>query len=710
MAVLEVDEIAEFTASARGALQRVWPAAEVSGEPDAGGDRLRAVWETAAEQGWTDLGREDLLDAAIATMRELGAVACPLPIIDVYVASRLFADDAVADEIAAGAVRPVVVAGAEDRRFVEAAGAATHVLVLPAGAGTAELRALTGGTPTEGLARPAWSDVELGEVAASVAVDAAAVEGARVTLRLGLVARAVAAAERSHALALAHASDRMQFGKPIGSYQAVQHRAVDGAADVAATRALVDEAVRRYASTHGSWRLAAEIAVAFGTRVAPNVQFGAHHTLAAIGYFEEHPAPWLFRRVHADVSRVALFPLAAGELADQLVEGSQGLPDLDLGPAAEALRTRFRDDLATLWKDEGSKRGSGMEMDDELTEALAERGYFTLGWPKEHGGAEATIEEQAAVQEESQYRGLPVGQARGAANLLGASIMRHGSAEQKERYLPQIAQGRMRFYLGYSEPEVGSDLASVQTRAVRDGDEWVINGAKMWGTGAQHADYVWLATRTDPDAKPRHAGITVFLLPTKLPGWDIQEHVALSGEISCTTFFDDVRVPDSMRVGDVNGGWKVITDALAAERVEMAGVSAQLLRQLDELLAVVREDPERLIGGRGSAKRALLTEVASRLQAARALTTVSLRATAGGGGARLEAPMAKILASELSEAFGEAALSILGPAATLSAGQPGVPGGGAFEYGLRWSIMQVVGGGTADIQRNLVARALGMPR
>jgi alkylation response protein AidB-like acyl-CoA dehydrogenase len=154
----------------------------------------------------------------------------------------------------------------------------------------------------------------------------------------------------------------------------------------------------------------------------------------------------------------------------------------------------------------------------------------------------------------------------------------------------------------------------------------------------------------------------------------------------------------------------VILDALGAERVIMAGAVAGLLRQLDELLDFARSDLERHLGPRGSARRALLTDIAARLQAVRALTTAALRATAAGAGGSTEASMAKILSGLLSEDFGEAILELLGPVAALGAEVPEVPGGGAFESDLRWSIMQVVGGGTIDIQRNLVARALGLPK
>ncbi|CAL9374507.1 acyl-CoA dehydrogenase family protein [Streptomyces sp. enrichment culture] len=264
------------------------------------------------------------------------------------------------------------------------------------------------------------------------------------------------------------------------------------------------------------------------------------------------------------------------------------------------------------------------------------------------------------------------------------SLLRHGTQEQKDTFLSLIHKGKLAFCLGYSEPEAGSDLASLRTRAVRGGDHWVINGQKLWPTGGHGSDWVWLAVRTGPEAQPRHAGISVFLIPMDTPGFTVQQHRALSGEISCTVFYDNVRVPDTTRVGEVNGGWKVIVDALAGGRITMGN-------NRHRTAPPARRPP-------GQATRAL---VASAIRS----TSRSAAATA-----QLAAPMASVMGGELAERFGEAVLDILGPEAALSASVPGVPGGGSFEYGLRQSVMFVVGGGTNDIQRGWIARGLGLPR
>ncbi|WP_433598253.1 acyl-CoA dehydrogenase family protein [Nocardia sp. CA-135953] len=708
MPTLTRDERDAFVESVDGELRRLWPSATAAGgDPDTA---LTELWSVAAAQGWTGLAADGAIDATIAAVTRLGRMACVLPLVDANVALELFGTDPVGEQIVNGVIRPVVAAAAVDAtvvRSVDAAVAATHVLLVDGD--RAVLRPIATRTPTVGLALPSWSEVTLApEVTAESTVGVDPVERAKQLVRLGLAARAVGAAERAWELSLAHAKERVAFGKPIGSFQAVSHRAADGATDITAARHLIEEAVAALQAGRSDSGLACELAVAFAGPAAIRTQFGAQHTLAASGYFEEHEAPWLFRRVNADICRLDAFPLAAGEVADVLIETGARLPALELGEDAEAFRAEVRKFLGEYGNDV-AVRHIGDPAGAVIIEGARDHGYLTLAWPQEYGGAEASVERQTVLGEEFSYARAPL-TGKAAIDLLGTAVIRHGTDEQKKRLLPLIGRGDFPFYLGYSEPETGSDLAALRTRAVRDGDEWIVDGRKMWGTGAHTAEWVWLAARTDPAASPPHAGITVFLTRVDRPGFEVQQHRALSGEISCSTFFDGFRIPDSDRIGEVNGGWKVITTALAQERVLMANVAADIRRLLDDMLDEIAKDPDGIVGGRGSAKRALITELAARLQAARVLVDVSIRATSAGAGVRLEAPMAKIIASLLHEDFSEAALRIFGPAAALGETVTDVPGRGAFEYNLRFSIMQVVGGGTIDIQRNLVARSLGLPR
>ncbi len=708
MTILDRDELEMLAGAARGELARAWGPATTAGEGDADA-RLAAGMARGVDQGWTALAPDGLLGGLLALNEACGAVACPLPLTDAYVTAVALPGDA-AGAVAAGTVRPVLALPAAGELLVEAAGSATHALVLPgAGGGAVALRAIAAGAARPGMARPAWSAVELAaEATASVDLAPEAVDRLRAVARLGLAARALGAARRAHELALDHARTRVQFGRLIGSYQAVSHRLVDAEIGLRTTALLLDEAVRAHAEGGGRFLLAAELAAASARRALPAAQLAAHHTLAAVGYFEEHEAPWLFRRVHADVCFLDGFPLSAGGVGDQLVEGDGSLPAPDLGPAAAAFRAEPAGLLDRI--DDGSWAQRDEEADDPaVLGALAAEGFLAPTWPRAVGGRGASAEEAYVLGETVAYRRVPVSHAVASIGMVGGALLRHGSQEQKDRFLPQFAGGTLRFYLGYSEPEVGSDLANLSTRAARDGDGWVLDGRKMWGTGAHRADWAWVAARTDPDATPPHAGITVFFRPTGLPGWEAQQHRSLGGSISCSTFFDGVHVGDDARVGEVNGGWKVLTSALAGERAVLAGAAAASLRHLDELLGALRSgaaDP----GRRGSAARARLGELAVKVQSARLLAVASVRAVEGGGGTRLEAPMAKIVSTELGEELFGAVLDLAGPAVALGVPAPAVPGGGELEHAHRHALMSSIGGGTRDIQRNLLARALGLPR
>jgi alkylation response protein AidB-like acyl-CoA dehydrogenase len=688
-------ELAAFDDSVARVIEKVWGEAAAAENGDIG-----ELWAVAAEQGWFELGDVGALDLAIAATRRLGRAACPLPLLDGYAATELFDEPS-------GDMRLVLTG---DRGApVDAGGAATHVVVIPKMGGTARLYVIAEQTTLPGLAVPSWSRVSLGAVVAERDIDRNQADRALMLTRLGKAARALAAAEYAHEMAIEHAKTRKQFGKPIGSFGAVQQRTAQCQIEIRSANLLIADAVSALAHGRESALLAAEIAVARIAAIAPRVQLAAHHTLAAIGYFNEHPAPWLFRRVHSDVTLLSTIELAQGSVGDVLIETESRLPAADLGEIGEAFRAEYLEFIAE--RGARDKAPTPMNVDAEITREMADEGWFGFGWPAEYGGRDASLAEQVVLNEETTYNRVGAFKVLGSVMLLGSSILRHGSEEQKQKFLPIIRAGEMNFCLGYSEPEAGSDLASLRTRAVRDGDEWVITGQKLWTTGAHVSDWVWLAARTDPDAQPRHAGITVFLFPIKTAGVTIQQHTALSGEVSCTVFYDNVRVPDSARVGEVNGGWAVIVDALAGERITMGNIAAALHRQLDDLLAFVRPDLG-LVGPRGSAKRATITDLAVRVQATRALVTAAVQANSSDIGAMFDAAMAGVMGGDLAEDFGEATLAIFGPAAALrgGAGDNDIPGGGAFEYGLRQSIMYVVGGGTNDVQRGLIARGLGLPR
>ncbi len=692
MSTLTQAEIDGFAGDAAAAVRAHWPSATAAGwTADATDTAVRdAVWKSGQSQGWFDLVAAGEFRAVLAIGYQLGKLACPVPVVDGAVVSWLLPD--------ADPVRVVVVAGTSGR-YVDAFGA-DHALVL--GTDTVVLHPVAGRRERPGMARPSWEELELGQAVLARAVEPARLELARWLIRLGLAARACGAAARTHELAVEHARQRVQFGKIIGSFGAVQQRVAAAQIDVTGAELLLQHAAAAI-ENDGDDRLACAIAVEHAVATASRVQLAAHHTLAAIGYFDEHEGPWLFRRVHADISRVELFAEPGETVADQLAEGSGGLPDLrGTGRSGQSQADRLRVELRELFA-----AHAHLPLDERkarLRAEMVQRGLFGMGWPPEHGGRSASVEEQVALNDEIQYWRAPVRDEMTTVMLLGEAIVRHGSAQQQAEFLPRIRRGEIRFCLGYSEPEVGSDLASVRTKAVRHGDEWVINGQKTWTTNAHVASHIWLAVRTDPEASPRHAGISVFLLPMSTPGITVQQHTALSGEVSCSVFFDDVRVPDAMRVGPIDGGWAVVVDALAGERIVMGSVAAILRRLLDDVLAVVRRDPVAALGTRGSAARARFGEVAVGLQATRALVAAAI---GNDESPNRFAPMAAVQGGELAEQFGEAMLATLGPQAALAGGSEWPA---ELEYYLRLSIMYVVGGGTNDIQRAMIARGLGLPR
>jgi alkylation response protein AidB-like acyl-CoA dehydrogenase len=350
-------------------------------------------------------------------------------------------------------------------------------------------------------------------------------------------------------------------------------------------------------------------------------------------------------------------------------------------------------------------------VDREFSRELGAAGWIATSWPAEHGGLGLSPLQQFAFTEELAYCGAPLGAHSVASELIGPALIAFGSEAQQREFLPRFLRGELLFSLGYSESEAGSDLAALKFRATRDGADWVLSGEKLWTSRGDVADYHWLAARTDPTAKP-HAGITVFMVPLRQGGISIRTSDALHGHTFSSVRYDEVRVPDAARVGAVNGGWTVITHALAAERLVMGAHVASIRSLFDRIVrhaaaaqserGALRDDP--LLRDR-------LGALAAEIEAARQLAVQSVRVLAAGGVPVHEAAMSKVYSGELLQRLTLAAIDVLGPAATLDERCAEAVVEGTIEQQLRRSIMLVVGGGTAEIQRNLIAqRGLGLPR
>jgi len=263
---------------------------------------------------------------------------------------------------------------------------------------------------------------------------------------------------------------------------------------------------------------------------------------------------------------------------------------IDLTGDQKALQLELRSYFGELMTAEVKARVSSAEFAENpeykaLIRQVGSDGWLGVGWPLEYGGRGFTPVEQYIFFDESQAAGCPIPFL--STNTVGPTIRRFGSDAQKDFFLKRILAGVMHFSIGYSEPDAGTDLAALRTRAVRDGDDWVINGQKQFTSLAYNADYVWLAARTDPDA-PAHKGITMFLVDTNDPGFTIQPFETFGNTHTTSTFYDDVRVPDSMRVGEVNGGWGLITNQLNHERVSLFP-GARLVRITDDAVAWARD-------------------------------------------------------------------------------------------------------------------------
>jgi alkylation response protein AidB-like acyl-CoA dehydrogenase len=385
--------------------------------------------------------------------------------------------------------------------------------------------------------------------------------------------------------------------------------------------------------------------------------------------------------------------------------------DFRLGEAAEAFRLEVRQFLAEHLTDDMKEqmRRTGVHHNWDFHRALVARGWLAPGWPVELGGQGRSAMEGLAMNEELQQAGAPtygVG-----TTLMVAGILRHvGTEAQQQRIIPRALKGEIIIVLGFTEPECGSDVAAAQTRAVRDGDEWVINGAKMFTTNAQEADYVFLLTRTNPDA-PKHKGLTTFLVPLRQPGVEIRPVRTLSGERTNLTFYTDVRVGDDLRVGEVDGGWDVMGVGLTLERAgAQGGESVRMLAALEQWARTVPED--------GSAPPAADPRVRARLGRTAAENEVSIllaRRSAwvqdSGRLPGVEGSMAKLFASEAITRQSADLLDLLGPDGLRSEGDPTAVAGGAAEYAFRFALGTTTYGGTSEVQRNIIAqRGLGLPR
>lgn len=379
----------------------------------------------------------------------------------------------------------------------------------------------------------------------------------------------------------------------------------------------------------------------------------------------------------------------------------------------EALRKELRAYYARLLTPEVREeiwrgRGVGPAV-RRVVRQMGEDGWLGIGWPKEFGGQGRSAIEQFIFFDESMRAGAPVPML--TINTVAPSIMAFGSEDQKREFLPRILRGEIHFCIGYTEPGAGTDLASLTTRAVRDGDEYVVNGQKVFTSLASDADYMWLAARTDPEA-PKHKGISIFIVDMATPGIRV-DPLDLMSEHDCNAvFLDDVRVPAANLVGEENGGWKLITNQLNHERVTLCspGLLAQSYEEVRDWARSTRlPDGRRVIDQEWV--RLNLARVRAGLEFLRLINwKVAWTATQN----RLDvadASTIKVFGTEFYLTAFRLLMEILGPRSYLKRGSIGQLLHGRLEMHYRSLIILTFGGGTNEIQRDLIAMfGLGLPR
>jgi len=383
-------------------------------------------------------------------------------------------------------------------------------------------------------------------------------------------------------------------------------------------------------------------------------------------------------------------------------------------PEQERLRAELRAYFAELMTPErrealtttGGEYGAGAAY-KEVVAQLGRDGWLVIGWPQEHGGQDRSMLDQLIFLDEAAAAGVPVPFL--TLNTIGPTIMRYGTPEQKAQFLPRIAAGELHFSIGYSEPGAGTDLASLRTRAVRDGDDYVINGQKMWTSLIQYADYVWLAARTDPDAV-KHKGLSILIVPTDAEGFSWTPVHTMAGPTTSATYYQDVRVPAAALVGEENRGWSLITNQLNHERVALTS-AAPVLTALHEVIAWAQRT--KLPDGNRVIDQEWVQLHLARVHAkAEFLKLMNWRIAWGVGQSPspADASATKVYGTEFATEAYRLLMEVLGTNAVVRQGSPGALLHGRIERMHRSSLILTFGGGTNEVQRDIIAAVgLGLP-
>lgn len=547
--------------SLRGYLAAHWSVAR--GRAAATED-VTSIWNGLVGQGVSLLGADESgLSEIVVSMAELGRAGCPAPLWSAALVNLALqgCDDPHATELLAtiqdGHARVAFSFGARDRDaglvafdgktasgrlgFVEAAASCTHLVVALQTDGIAIVPLDHSGitiTPTRAMGASGLFEVDVRDAPATVITfPAARLDDLQLEAKLALIARAHGAAAASFDGAVAYAKERKQFGQPIGKFQAIQHKLADAWTALEGVRFTLDHAASLRDSQHSDWRYFTNAAIAFAGDALRRVALETQHAFGAIGYAEEHDASHHFKRVHLDTVALGGAVRARRQVAAYLFDnGGNGLPQYDLGEAGNAFRDQVQRWLDENWAgqrktDFAAKPFAKREFDKSFAGDVGATGWIGLGWPQHFGGQGRSPLEQLAFMETMERAEAP----RIGAAIQSNALMMFGTPAQQQKYLPEILRGQAMHGMGYSEPQAGSDLAALRTSAVRDGDEWVINGQKIWTT-TWWGKYMFLAARTDKTASPPHAGISMFIVPMDANGITMQPATTMYDGTSPTSF------------------------------------------------------------------------------------------------------------------------------------------------------------------------------
>lgn len=697
------------------------------------------LWDAVTAMGLATMSLPESTGGAGASLMDLavavevhGAHLGSVPLVETAVAGRLLARLAgthdVVRDIADGATATLALRPALDRtaRTVPGAAVARHVVACEGD--EVVVASDPGATPLRTLSSLAAADVDLrGATVLDTGTSAVAAFGAALDEWRALTAVAQAGLARATLdLGVAYAKDRHQFGVPIGSFQAIQHRLADLHARVDGSRLLAFEAIWALELGEAAGPALAAQASWWCGQVAEEAAAYSLHVHGGYGFMLEYDVQLHLRRAKAlrlllgrppdELQLVAQRRWGAGAprpdhaAADAPRQRTCAGTDFRFDPATEVFRTEVRDFIAANLDEDIVRRAheTGTMHDRGFHRALCERGYLAAGWPTDVGGLGRSAVDQCVLTQELYAAGAPVDGLNIAA-MVGATLLLCGTEEHKREVLPRILTGEVMCCLGYSEPDAGSDVAAVTTRAERDGDDWVIEGQKMFTTMAHVADYVFLLARSDP-AAPKHRGLTMFLVPMDSRGIEITPVETLGGERTNITFYSSVRVPDSARVGAVGEGWSTLHAALVYERGSANwGEPHRLVEAVAEWSLEAGADGARPFDD--PVVRAVLARATTELEVGRLLLYRSAWLAARGEMPHVEGSMAKLHITETFVRVASELLDLLGPAGLVPGDERGAVLGGLVEHAFRHSMVTTIYGGSSEIQREIIAgRGLGLPR